>query len=704
MVAISDEGVEKDYGLYGTPLLVHFNGNIPRVFDGELEEEDEFTAFIKASLEKADIEEVNGDILDSLISRLDHVAAVFYNNEDETSLETMGLLETIDDDCDSNGIPLVKVDDIKKANEEFGLDSLPSVVYWKNSVPNIFTGSVSDVQDLLAWLVQSKSSDNVELVTEEMLEDLVDRMEYVSVYFQPFCKVGDTTCEEKRADILVGLDDIDSKIDEMGIFMVTTKDVKFAKKLGITKLPCVGLFRNGDFATFTGDLTNEINVLNWLSDIETLEIPGVIEEVNSDMLSNIIALEDEVLVFFYDKEDRDTEDILTELETIDDNLDIEEVEFVKCSEPNAQRDFGISQTPVLVFFENGVPEVYPGDLKNDDETLAWISEELNSQDIEEVNPDVLEYLLEATDFLAVLYFTEGGLRDNSVLARFENIDDDCKQNDINFVKVGDEKEFAKLGSDESPVLVYYENGIPNLYTGSLNDESVVLSWLISQRNSAAIEDVTDELLRAVIEDEQYVGVFFSGLCADDDAEECELVREELEKIDHVLDDQGIVFVATHELEVARENKVKRFPSVGIFRNGDFIKYEGDLSRSVAVLKWLIAEETLNIEGKIESVNEIMLSRKVKNEDSMFVYFFEEDDIFAQRLLKELERYDDKLDKKNIDFVQISEPGIDKDYSLETLPALAHFSSGKASVYQGDLREEKSIEKWIVDRIKSSKKA
>ena len=34
MVSINVEGIEKDYGLYGLPLLIHFNGNIPRVFDG----------------------------------------------------------------------------------------------------------------------------------------------------------------------------------------------------------------------------------------------------------------------------------------------------------------------------------------------------------------------------------------------------------------------------------------------------------------------------------------------------------------------------------------------------------------------------------------------------------------------------------------------------------------------------------------------
>ena len=220
---------------------------------------------------------------------------------------------------------------------------------------------------------------------------------------------------------IAGLGDIDDNIDDIGIAMVTTKDVKYARRLGIPKLPCVGIFRNGNFQAYDGDLTSEVSILNWLSDIETLEIPGVIEEVNSDMLSNIIKLEDDVLVFFYDPEDKDSEDIIIELETIDDNLEEEEVEFVKCSEPNAQRDYGLTQVPALVFFENGVPEVYTGDLKNDDETLAWISKELSNSEIEEVNPSILSYLMDSSDFLAVLYYQRGARRDAGVIARLENI-------------------------------------------------------------------------------------------------------------------------------------------------------------------------------------------------------------------------------------------------------------------------------------------
>ena len=421
MVSIDEKLIEKEYGLHGPPLLIHFNGNIPRVFDGELSDEEEFTNFIMQSLEKSDIEEVNGDVLDSLVTRLPNLAAVFFDSDDAKNMEIMTKLEDIDDDFDKNGVPLVKIDDVDKANDEFGLDKLPAILYWKGEIPNMYPGDIEESKELLDWIVSAKSGDTIELVTEEILEDMVDKFEYVVTYFQPFCKENDVTCQALRADILEGLEDIDDNVDDIGISMVTTKDVKFARRLGIPKLPCVGLFRNGDFQAFDGDLTSEVAILNWLSDIDTIEIPGVIESVNSDMLNNIIQLEDDVLVFFFDEEDKDSEDIIVELETIDDNLEEEEVEFVKCSEPNAQREYGLTQVPALVFFENGVPEVYGGDLKNDDEMLAWISKELSNQEIEEVNPMVLSYLMDSLDFLAVLYYQRGAKRDSGIVARLENI-------------------------------------------------------------------------------------------------------------------------------------------------------------------------------------------------------------------------------------------------------------------------------------------
>lgn len=103
------------------------------------------------------------------------------------------------------------------------------------------------------------------------------------------------------------------------------------------------------------------------------------------------------------------------------------------------------------------------------------------------------------------------------------------------------------------------------------------------------------------------------------------------------------------------------------------------------LRWLTAKETLELPEKIEEVNEIMLSRRIKTENNIFVFFYEDEDIFAQRLLKVMEVFDNKLDKKKIDFVKISDDGIDKDYSLECLPALVHFKEGEPTVFPGDLR-------------------
>lgn len=49
---------------------------------------------------------------------------------------------------------------------------------------------------------------------------------------------------------------------------------------------------------FKGDLKDEDEVLAWLTDAETLEIPGKIEEVNIKMLDKILGENDHVVVFF----------------------------------------------------------------------------------------------------------------------------------------------------------------------------------------------------------------------------------------------------------------------------------------------------------------------------------------------------------------------------------------------------------------------
>ena len=114
---------------------------------------------------------------------------------------------------------------------------------------------------------------------------------------------------------------------------------------------------------------------------------GEIEHVNEDMLRNVIESEDDVLVFFHDESDEDEiEEILAGLERIDDDLDKEEVEFLRCSDDDIIDQFGLNMLPSLVYFEAGIPTVYEsGDLKNHAAILGWVTTELRRTTIRYVN-------------------------------------------------------------------------------------------------------------------------------------------------------------------------------------------------------------------------------------------------------------------------------------------------------------------------------
>ena len=90
----------------------------------------------------------------------------------------------------------------------------------------------------------------------------------------------------------------------------------------------------------------------------------------------------------------------------------------------------------------------------------------------------------------------------------------------------------------------------------------------------------------------------------------------------------------------------------------------------------------------------MLAKMLNAEPSMFVFFYEEGDIFSRKVLRDLEKLDDRLDSLNIEIVKICDDGIDEDYELESLPSLVHFRKGEPTVYYGDLKQDDEIAEWI----------
>lgn len=95
-----------------------------------------------------------------------------------------------------------------------------------------------------------------------------------------------------------------------------------------------------------------------------------------------------------------------------------------------------------------------------------------------------------------------------ILDELENIDDDCDRHGITFVKTQDYSIAELYGISEYPVLVYFEENVPNVYEGSLKEEEEVLQWLIQQKTEDRIELITRVMLETMVEETQYLAVYF----------------------------------------------------------------------------------------------------------------------------------------------------------------------------------------------------
>lgn len=315
------------------------------------------------------------------------------------------------------------------------------------------------------------------------------------------------------------LENIDDELDEAGIIFVTTEDTAMAKKMNIKTFPQLVFFRNRDPLFYKGDIDDEDEVLAWLTDENTLEIPGKIEEVNSKMLEKILSENDYVVVFFckfeswsnpkvflstffvmvlyvrgcnLDSEgDKKAQKILNELENIDDECEEKSIDFVKTSDDGIDKEYDLVELPALAFYRNKFRTIYKGDLMKEDEILDWVLDLYGSDPdvIETVDRKTLQVLINDVEHLAVFFckftITSTDIRINvgidhsyhwvsdddkcescpGILEELETIDDDTDDHDIQFVKSNDVKLAHEIGIFSFPALVYYETGVPIMYDG-----------------------------------------------------------------------------------------------------------------------------------------------------------------------------------------------------------------------------------------------
>ncbi|XP_047510286.1 uncharacterized protein LOC125053115 isoform X1 [Pieris napi] len=686
-VKIHDEELAEEYSLGELPRLVYYRHQIPIIYEGELSREEDVLEWLIANKSTGDeedvIEDVTAKTLNTLIGNVDNLVVLFYDHGDEESMTVLEELEKIDDDCDRHGIQFVKIDD-KKAAKEFGIDDVPSIVYFEKQIPNVYDGDLENEDEMLEWLVGQLEKDEIEDVTDEMLDRLIKDGKTVAVLFYD-------NNDRKSQKVLAELENIDDECDQLGVAFVKIDNDEEAKEYGIEKLPTLLYFEKGIPTYYEGNLEEEEKVLAWLKhQTESDEI----EDITDEMLDLMIEKMPYVAVLFYDKDQKKSQKILAELENIDDECDQNDIAFVKIDDDKEAKEYGIETIPTMVLFEKGIPHVYEGDLMKEEELLGWLIHQKRHSEIPEVTDEMMDKLIDSANYLAVIFYDKEDKQDIRILNELENIDDELEKEGIVIVRMDNDEEAKEFGIDHLPTLVYFEDNIPAIYEGDLMNEDEVLAWLIEQKNTATIEEVTDEILTDLIEEHEYVVVYFSGNC--EEGEECDNILEELENIDDELDETGIIFVTTEDTSLAKKYGIKSFPALVFFRNKEPLIFKGDIEDEDEVLAWLTDEDTLEIPGKIEEVNSRMLEKILEENDHVVVFFYKESDKKSQKILSELENIDDECEEENIDFIKTSDEGVEKEYDLPGLPALAFYRHKFRTIYEGDLMHEEAILKWVLD--------
>lgn len=105
---------------------------------------------------------------------------------------------------------------------------------------------------------------------------------------------------------------------------------------------------------------------------------------------------------------------------------------------------------------------------------------------------------------------EGDKKSQKILQELENIDDECEEKDIDFVKISDEGIEKEYDLPGLPALAFYRHKFRQVYSGDMMHEEAILDWILELRSQApdVIENVDRKTLQVLINDVEHLAVFF----------------------------------------------------------------------------------------------------------------------------------------------------------------------------------------------------
>uniref|UniRef100_A0A182JI66 Thioredoxin domain-containing protein n=1 Tax=Anopheles atroparvus TaxID=41427 RepID=A0A182JI66_ANOAO len=544
--------------------------------------------------------------------------------------------------------------------------------------------------DVLDWMHGQKTDESIQDVERDELLKFIDTKDFLAVVFY-------VEEDPDTPKILRHIELIDDEAADYGILMVKSSDRLMAKKFGFRNPPGVTYFRKGKSINYDGDIDDEEELLDWLTNPHNMEMTDHIEKVNRKMFQKIRQASDYLAVFFYSDDCKQCPRVLAEIEHIDDEADGAGINFVKIDDKQMAKELGVYALPGIVFFKlsSKEPVIYAGDLNDEDEILNWLMTQKNpgGDIIEDLDGTKLLGLIQDSNALAVYFYTDECEQCTGVLESLENIDDDCDRHGIMFVKTDDLTIAEQYGITDYPVLVYFEDNVPNVFEGSLDEEEEVLQWLITQKTEDRIELITRVMLESMVDETQYLAVYFYKI----NCNICDQILEGLEVIDDELDVFGIHMVKIQDPQLAKRYSIKTFPALVYFRNGNPLIYEGDLQNEQSVLEWLVDDDNRELADEIEEVNERMLDRLMEQSPLLCVFYYDEDCAECDDILEELELIDGEVDLYGIDFVKVASLDAAHKYGVTTIPSLVYYRKQIPMLYDGDMHDHERVMNWLTSQ-------
>lgn len=105
---------------------------------------------------------------------------------------------------------------------------------------------------------------------------------------------------------------------------------------------------------------------------------------------------------------------------------------------------------------------------------------------------------------------ENDKKSQKIINELENIDDECEEMEITFIKSSDDNIQQEYDLPSLPSLVFYRNKFRTIFDGDLMNEESILDWItgLYQKSPDVIENVDRKTLQVLIKDVEHLAVFF----------------------------------------------------------------------------------------------------------------------------------------------------------------------------------------------------